>query len=306
MQADPNTRPEHGSLSGWPGQGIESALAAFRAAPDGAIPRHVIDAAADAASFFEAHFTPSPSLTVLDGFATGYFEPVLDAALTPDPDFPVPLYAMPPSGTGPMPTRRAIDAGGALAGQGLELAWLRSTWDAYVLHIQGSGCLRLADGQTRRIAFAGKNGHSYTSIGKQLISRGIFTPQTISMAAIGNWVHANGAQGLALLHENDSYVFFRLSDDAQGPRGTLGAPLTPFHSLAVDPAWVPLGTPIWVTSPGPVRLSQVMIAQDTGGAIRGRGRVDVFTGSGAEAGAIAGSLQQVARLVPLIAKSTRS
>lgn len=234
------------------------------------------------------------------GLLTGYYEPELRGAEYPAGAFQVPLRAMPPpvSGVeGLLPDRAAIEAG-ALDGLGLELAWVDDPVDAFFLHVQGSGRLRLHDGRTLRLGYAGQNGHPYRAVGRPLIDSGAVPREAMSMQAIRAWLAAAApAEAAALLRDNPSYAFFRLLPDLtadQGPVGTLGVPLAPLRSLAVDPAHLPLGAPVWIAARDPVDgapLRRLVLAQDTGGAIRGPARGDLFWGWGEDAALRAGRMQ---------------
>ncbi len=242
------------------------------------------------------------------GLLTGYYEPELRGALRPHGPYRTPLRALPPpSPDGMLPDRAAIEAG-ALAKLGLELAWVDDPVDAFFLQIQGSGRLRLAEGGVLRLGYAGKNGHPYRSIGRILIERGAIAREAMSMQAIRAWLAAAPpAERTALLRQNPSYVFFRILDGLaaeEGPIGTLGVPLTPLRSLAVDPAHIPLGAPVWVVARDPLDgrpIRRLTLAQDTGGAIRGPARGDLFWGWGEAAGTRAGLMQdREARLFVLL------
>ena len=286
-----------------------------------------------ARDFFEAHYTPH----MIDGgaehgFVTGYYEPEVRASRTRGGKFQVPVYGRPddlitltpdtdtarfndritglwqtPEGRVPYYTREEIGAG-ALSGRGLELLYLDDEVELFFMQVQGSGRVRLADGSSLRLGFAGKNGHPYTSIGKLLVERGEGSPETMTMAGVKAWLRADPLRGRALMAENRSYVFFRElpeGEGADGPLGAQGVALTPGRSLAVDAAYYALGTPVFVTAPElataegtPFR--RLMIAQDVGSAIRGPERGDIFWGSGEAAGAIAGSTRHAARLVLLL------
>ncbi|PZW46569.1 membrane-bound lytic murein transglycosylase A [Humitalea rosea] len=204
--------------------------------------------------------------------------------------------------TGPLlPTRGEI-AAGALAGRGLELAYLANPADAFFLHIQGSGRVELPDGKVLRLGYAAQNGHRYIPIGRVMISRGLIAREAMSMQAIRDWLStAPEAEAGAMMAENPSYIFFRelegLRPD-QGPPGSLGVPLTPGRSLAVDRTQIPLGAPVFIAGRDPVSgeaLNRLTLAQDTGGAIRGRARGDLFWGWGDAAGAVAGRARDEAR-----------
>ena len=274
-------------LPGWAGHDPAPALAALARQDDNL--GRAARAATDARTFFAATFAAGAALP---GHFTGYFEPELDGAGTPSPDFPVPLHALPPGGC-TLP-RAEVDA--ALAGH--EIVWLRDEVDRFFLQVQGSGRVRLAGGGTLRVGHVARNGHPYRSIGKILIERGIFGPD-ITAEALKAWLRADPARGRAVMAENPSYVFFRAldTDPADGPPGTLGVPVTPGATIAVDPDHCPLGSPVWIETEG---FTGICIAQDTGSAIKGAGRADLFFGTGPQAGVAAGRLNHPGRFVPLV------
>ncbi len=258
----------------------------------------------DARAFFEVFFRPVVIGTPPAVF-TGYYEPELHGARRRGGPFQWPIYRRPPElpEGSPWLTRAEIEDGGALAGRGLEIAWLDDPVEAFFLQIQGSGRIRLTDGSVIRVGFAGKNNQPYRSVGEELVRRGVYQPHQVSAQVIRSWVRRNPVEGVALLNFNPSYVFFReipdLSAD-RGPIGAMGRPITALRSLAVDPAHVPLGAPVWVEKDGAVPLRRLMIAQDTGGAIRGAQRADIFYGSGDAAGDAAGIVRDPGRLVTLL------
>lgn len=265
------------------------------------------------------------------GLDTGYYEPDLAATRTPAPGFAVPIYRRPPdlldidlgtfdvgltgkhirgriAGARVVPyyDRAEID-GGALAGRGLELAWAADPYAAFFLEIQGSGRLRLTDGTTLRVGYDGQNGHAYTGIGKLLRDQGALGPGQATMAGIIGWLRAHPGDAPTILHANRSKIFFKPVDLAadRGPLGALGIALTPRVSVAADPAFVPLGAPLWLdTTVDGAGFTSVVVAQDTGGAIKGANRLDLFWGSGDAAGAVAGGITAsgtVALLLPPVA-----
>lgn len=257
-----------------------------------------------ARSFFEAFFRP---VLIEDGrpmLFTGYYEPELDGSRRPGGRFRHPLYAVPPEAPkgGPWLSRAEIE-GGALAGRGLEIAWVEDPVEAFFLQIQGSGRVRLAEGGVLRLGYAGSNGHPYSSVGQALVARGALEPHQLSMAAIKAWVARNPAEGAALLRTNPSFVFFREVSEVPaglGPLGAMNRPVTALRSLAVDPRHVPLGAPVWIETEGDVPLRRLMVAQDTGGAIKGAQRADIFFGTGARAGSRAGRVRDGGRMVVLL------
>lgn len=286
--------------------------------------------ATDARTFFAQALVP---VVVRDGrgLNTGYYEPDLAASRTPAPGFAVPIYRRPPdlldidlgafdagltgkhirgriAGAHLVPyyDRAEIDAG-ALTGRGLELAWAADPYAAFFLEIQGSGRLQMADGSTLRVGYDGQNGHAYTGIGRLLRDRSALGPGQATMAGIIGWLRAHPTEAPAILHANRSKIFFKPLTIAadRGPPGALGVSLTPRASVAVDPAFVPLGAPLWLdTTVGGAPFSALVVAQDTGGAIKGANRLDLFWGSGDAAGAVAGGITAtgtVTLLLPRVA-----
>ncbi len=255
--------------------------------------------------FFEKFFRP---VLIEDGepmLFTGYFEPELPGSHEPTDDFPYPIYALPDDVVAGEPyyTRREIDEDEPLAGRGLELAWLSDPVDLFFLQVQGSGRLRLPNGTVMRVGYGGKNGHSYSSIGMKLVERGIFELHQVSAAVIRNWVRTNGKEGQALLWENKSYVFFREVSEVppeMGPLGAMNRSITQGRSIAVDPSFVPLGAPVWIEKEGADPINRLMVAQDTGSAIKGPQRADIFFGTGADAGKAAGMIKDGGRMAVLL------
>lgn len=258
-----------------------------------------------ARSFFELFFRP---VLITDGqepLFTGYFEPELEGSRHRTPRFRYPLYKMPPEArsTNPWLTREQILSGTEMLNRGLEIAWVDDPVDLFFLQIQGSGRIRLPDGDTLRVGYGGSNGHAYRSIGVELVRRGIYDAHQVSAQVIRNWVRRNPLSGAELLLHNPSYVFFREVtgiDHGDGPLGAMNRPVTPMRTLAVDPAFIPLGAPVWVEKDGEEPIRRLMIAQDTGSAIRGAQRADIFCGSGAAAGQLAGRLRDPGRMLVLL------
>lgn len=277
-------------LPGWASDDLAAALAAYgRTAALADLPLPPTDAGPD---WLARAFTPGPATRA---FFTGYYEPELPGAATRSDAFPVPLLALPP-GLPPGPS--APDRSAIVAGlfDAHALCWLADPLEAFLAQVQGSVRVRLRDGQVLRLGYAGKNGHPYRSIGQELVARGAVAAEAIDIQAIRDWAAAHPADLEGLLSVNPSYVFFRSLDlpPEAGPLGAMGASVTPLRSIAVDPAHVRLGSPVWVEAPGlPARL---VIAQDIGGAIKGAGRGDLYIGSGPEAGRIAGALRTPGRL----------
>jgi membrane-bound lytic murein transglycosylase A len=271
---------------------------------------------ADAPRFFTSLFE---AVRVGPGsaFATGYYEPEIAGVRQRQPGFDVPVYAVPadlaqartehaaPTDRGTQPWGRYDAEGsfvsyfdragiedGALAGKGLEIAWVADPVELFFLQVQGSGRLRAPDGSVIRIGYAGRNGHPYTGIGKLLNQRGLLgsAPGQYpgSMQGLKRYLRDNPEDGRALMRENRSYVFFR-EVIGDGPLGSLGVPVRPRASVAADPAFVPLGAPVWLALDR-AEASGLWIAQDTGGAIRGANRFDTFWGAGEDAAIIAGGM----------------
>jgi membrane-bound lytic murein transglycosylase A len=270
-----------------------------------------------ARSFFEEWFVPYMAFDGATewGLFTGYYEPVLRGSWYRRTPFDVPIYSMPPEAAiglahanghgGMLPNRKQIDAG-ALSGRGLELLWIEDPVDAFFLHVQGSGQVEMTDGSRVRVGFAGKNGHAYYPIGAELIRRGEIPQEQMSMQAIRAWLVAHPVEAPGLMALNESYVFFRLVD-GEGPIGAQGVPLLPGRSMAVDPAFVPYGVPLWLDTTNPIAggtpLRRLVVAQDAGGAIRGPIRGDLFWGSGDVAEAGAGLMKQRGRWFLLLPKA---
>ena len=242
-----------------------------------------------------------------EGLLTAYYEPLLEASRQQQGRFTVPLHAAPAGLAARKPwfTRQDIDthpqARAALRGK--ELVYLSDPVDAMVLHIQGSGLLRVSepDGRVRtvRLAFAGTNEQPYKSIGRWLLDQGL--TRDASWPGIKAWIARNPSRVQELLWQNPRYVFFREeplpAGDIPGPKGAQGVPLTAGRSIAVDPGSIPYGTPVWLASSGPqTTLARLVLAQDTGTAITGAVRADYYAGSGPEAGELAGRLKQPLRL----------
>lgn len=281
---------------------------------------------ARAKAFFEQNFSfwrirPATGET---GFTTGYFEPEFEGSLTRSDAFPTPLYDRPKDlvtrfseddwpgldkalsaarrtagGFEPFPDRTAIETG-ALDGQGLEILWLRDPVDRFVLQVQGSGRVRLPDGSVTRLAYSGRNGHPYTSLGRVLSQREAIPPEQMTMDRLIARLKADAGFARDLIRLNKSFVFFARRDDLpaeSGPIGGAGLPLTPMRSIAVDRTAWPYGLPVWIDTTIPTgtggdeHLARLMIAQDTGSAILGPARMDLFVGSGAAAGHRAGLIR---------------
>jgi membrane-bound lytic murein transglycosylase A len=285
-------------------------------------------------AFFESQFTPYRVLAADgadSGTITGYYEPKLTGSRTRTGRFSVPLYAAPDDlltidlaslhpdlkdrrlrgrldGKRVVPywSRADIERGAAPVADKV-LVWVTDPVEAFFLQIQGSGRVELADGGVMRVGYADQNGHPFRSIGRVLIDRGELTLAQASLQGIKAWGQRNPDKLPALLDENPSYVFFRevpaplpgtLEAEIDGPIGTLGVPLLRERTMAVDPRSVPLGAPVFLATTHPLSsqpLERLVLAQDTGGAIRGAVRGDFFWGFGDEAGRQAGRMKQVGR-----------
>jgi membrane-bound lytic murein transglycosylase A len=283
--------------------------------------------AGGAAAFFRTAFE-AVAVGDAQAFVTGYFEPEIAAARTPGPGYSVPVYRRPPdlidvelgdfaeslagrklrgrvAGQRLVPYHdRAAIEDGALAGRGLELAWAADPIDVFFLQIQGSGRLRLPDGQLLRIGYDGQNGRDYVGIGALLRQRGLLAPGQASMQGIVVWLRANPEAGAALMRENKSFVFFR-ELTGPGPIGAMGLPVTPRATVAADPRFVPLGAPVLLDL-GRADADGIWIAQDTGGAIKGANRFDTFWGAGPAAARTAGGLAARGRAWLLLPAGTRA
>src|SRR3954449_744341 len=294
---------------------------------------------AKAKIFFEQQFVPVriSRLGEDEGFVTGYYEPVIDGSRTRTDVFSVPIYRRPSNlfvrgfnqEAASLPNKgevfrkigrrklvpyydRAEIEDGAISGRGLEICWLKNQTDLLFAQIQGSARVRLEDGSTIRINYAAHNGYPYTAVGRILIDRGIIPREQMSMQKIREWMEQNPEGANELRRQNRSYVFFRevqLSDKDEAV-GAQGVPLTPGRSIAVDRALHVYGTPFFIEGELPIESEQsktpfrrLMIAQDTGSAIVGPARADLYFGAGAEAGRVSGRLRHGMRFVILIPKS---
>ncbi|WP_375229444.1 murein transglycosylase A [Roseobacter sp. S98] len=259
----------------------------------------------DPRHFFELLFRPVLITDGNDGLFTGYFEPELSGSRYPTGTYRYPVYAMPPEArdVDQWYSRRELLETDKLAGRGLEIAWVDDPVELFFLQIQGSGRITLPDGGKVRVGYGGANGHPYRSIGAELVRRGVFQPHQVSATVIRNWVRKNPAAGKELLFHNPSYVFFREVSRVPADKGPLGAmnrSVTPLRSVAVDPAFIPLGAPVWIEKDGAGPMRRLMIAQDTGSAIKGAQRADVFFGTGDAAGRAAGQLKDPGRMLVLL------
>jgi membrane-bound lytic murein transglycosylase A len=330
-------------LPGWAEDDPSAALAAFlrscrrlRSEDDWSPACAAAARAGSARDFFEANFQPFAVSAGDDpeGLFTGYYEPLLQGSRKRTDRYRVPLYVRPPDlvmvdlgdfreelkgqriagrveegDLVPYPDRQAIKEG-ALSGRDLELVWVDDPVDAFFLQIQGSGRVRLDDGSEMRVGYAAQNGHPYFAIGKDLVERGALTREEVSMQSIRRWLEQNPDLADDVMARNASYVFFE-ELKGEGPLGAQGVALTPGRSLAVDLKHWTLGTPVWLDTRAPSPreaepdrpLRRLMIAQDTGGAIRGVVRGDVFWGHGEEAAEVAGRMKHPGRMWVLLPRS---
>ena len=286
--------------------------------------------------FFETRFTAHQIIpsnkkdgSPGTGLVTGYYEPLLKGSLTPYDQYQYPLYTRPDdllridlaevypelskmrlrgrvvgNKVVAYHDRKAIDGEDSPL-TGKELVWVDDPVAVFFLHVQGSGRIQLADGSMMAVGYADQNGQPYTSIGKILIERGEIEREDVSLFTIRQWLQQNPQQAQALLEENRSYVFFQLRKNAdENPRGSLNIPLTPSRSIAVDPSNIPLGSPVWLDTSYPGEtdhtLQRLTFAQDTGGAIKGYARADMFWGNGEMAEKLAGEMKQPAELYVLL------
>jgi len=291
--------------------------------------------------FIQRHFEPHEILGsggAPEGLITGYYEPTLHGSLQPDERYAYPIYRRPESllivDLGELyPGLKGKRVRGRLVGnrvipfyeraaiesdehplKGSEILWVDDPYGAFFLQIQGSGRVQLPDGSSVSVGYADQNGHRYVSIGKKLIEWGELTKEEVSLFTIRQWLQEHPERAKTLLNQNPSYVFFVINKHGEkGPRGSLNVPLTPERSLAVDRKVIPLGTPIWLSTTLPAEsgaaaqskptpYQRLLFAQDTGGAINGAVRADVFFGNGERAERLAGTMKQPGRLYALLPK----
>ena len=274
----------------------------------------------DPARFFAQHFR-SVQVGGGEAFATGYYEPEIAASRERRAGYDWPIYGRPSDLLERPQTRgsdvsdlprvyRSVDGeptayfdraeieSGALAGRGLEIAWARDIVDLFFLQVQGSGMLRLPDGSALRIGYAGNNGYDYTSIGRLMLDRGLLEPGQATAQGIQAWLRAHPDEAREIMQANRRYIFFEASRNP-APNGSLGHYVTPRATVAADPAYVPLGAPVFLDVHQDV-ADGLWVAQDTGGAIRGPNRFDTFWGAGESALAIAGGMAGRGRAYVLI------
>lgn len=291
-----------------------------------------------ARAFFEANFTPHAVVHKgRPGLLTGYYEPVLQGSRTAQGAFQYPIYKRPAdlvtlvdetkgSKAGTMTHGRRTDKGvmpfytraeieqGALSGRNLEFLYFSDPVDVFFMHIQGSGRVQLTDGTMIRVGYDGKNGHSYASIGRYIIDKGLMAAEKVSLASLRTWLNSDRERGKQVMWQNPSFIFFREmgEESEKGPLGALGAPLSAGRSIAVDPGYHALGTPIFVTAHGMSHVeksgtfARLMIAQDVGSAIKGPERGDLYFGSGDAAGKVAGVTRHKGNFAVLVPNAVPS
>ncbi|WP_439111666.1 murein transglycosylase A [Lentibacter sp.] len=301
---------EFSQLDGWESDDHAEALKVFLStcgdmkSPDWKGLCRVAAEQTNAKAFFELFFRPVEISDGKPALFTGYFEPELDGDLYRSDRFRFPVYALPPEARdGRWISRRDMEETRAMEGRGLEIAWVDDAVELFFLQIQGSGRIRLPDGRFIRVGYGGKNGHEYRSIGQELVRRGVYNVHQVSAQVIKNWVRRNPIDGLELLRHNPSYVFFREVSEVPahlGPLGAMNRSVTTMRTVAVDPRYTPLGAPVWVEKDGKTKIRSLMIAQDTGSAIKGAQRADIFFGTGDAAGRKAGRLKDPGRMVVLM------
>ncbi len=298
-------------LDGWDRDDHAAALNVFLAtcpdidAPDWQSLCAVAQTIENPKAFFELFFRPVLIENGQKPLFTGYYEPELDGSLVRTDRFRFPVYGQPREarGAGQWLSRGEIETSGVMEGRGLEIAWVDDPVELFFLQIQGSGRIRLPDGHHLRVGYGGSNGHEYRSIGVELIRRGIYRKHQVSAQVIKSWVRRNPVEGLELLRHNPSYVFFRKIDSVSpedGPLGAMNRSVTSGRSIAVDPAFTPLGAPVWLEKDGEHPIRRLMVAQDTGSAIKGPQRADIFFGTGDKAGRAAGKLRDAGRMMVLL------
>ncbi len=255
--------------------------------------------------FFEENFRPL--VVQAPGKFTGYFEPELRGSRAPSRIFTVPVYKRPPDlGDKPYYTRAEIEQG-ALRSKGLELVWVQDPVALFEAQVQGNGRVHLAEGGTINLGFDGSNNRPYTAIGGVLAEMGVMKRDDVTWPAIRDWLKRNPTKGREVMRKNERYIFFK---DTKNPvaTGSQGVSLTAQRSLAVDPLFTPYGTPIWIDTsrpllgkPGATEVyRRLMIAQDSGTAIKGPARGDVFYGAGNQAADWAGRMNSVGRAIVLV------
>lgn len=285
-------------------------------------------------AFWEANREGKANPTLL----TGYYEPIIEGDLEPWGEYLYPIYRRPDDlvevmgkdlsseGLGvkrvvrvekgqaiPYYSRQEIDDQGALRGKGYELAWLKDPWERFLLHVQGSGQIRLPKGETRRVGFSGSNGRPYRSIGRYLIDRGFLAEKPLSLSRVKEFLRQNPERVAETFNANERYIFFHFVPGKEGPLGALGFPLTAGRSIATDQAIFPRGALAYLIAQQPIfdeagrlkgrkTLRRFVLNQDTGAVMKGPERIDLFFGSGEQAGMTAGEMCEEGRIYFLQAR----
>jgi membrane-bound lytic murein transglycosylase A len=268
---------------------------------------------------------------------TGYYEPIFEGSREARAEYRYPIYCRPDDlveirngdsskGNGnrkigriekgvflPYYSRAEIDSRGVLEGKGYELAWLKDPWERFVLHIQGSGQIRLPGEKILRVGFANSNGRPYRSIGQYLVQLGYFPETDLSLRRVREFLREHPEKAEEILNQNERYIFFRPMPEEGGPYGSLGFPLTAGRSIAVDHSFYPQGAVAYLIAHQPVlngggksvgktSLRRFVLNQDTGAAMKGSGRIDFFCGTGEKAGLTAGEMREEGRIYFLLAR----
>ena len=292
----------------------------------------------EARAYFEAHFSPwRVTSRQTPGFLTGYYEPEVDGSLRSSAVFATPLLARPDNLISPLPASehslplagisaaksaadgslvsyddRASIEQGSLGARAIPICWVRDNAEAFLIHIQGSARIRLSNGKVLRLTYDGRNGLPYSSIGKILISNGQIPDNEMSLARLKHWLRQDELRGRELMRRNRSFIFFRIDHEAEpdeGPIGGAALRLTPLRSIAVDRTCWSYGLPFWIDAGLPWQadstsaFQRLMVAQDTGSAILGAARADIFFGCGDVAGRRAGDIRHNGEFTVLLPKS---
>ena len=281
--------------------------------PACAAAENVPNSSADAKAFFETYFAPLKSMSSRrpDGLFTGYYEIELQGSRKKTKQYKYPVYMKPPPPLSGF-TRAEIDCG-ALDGKGLELVWVDDAVKLFFMHIQGSGIVHMKEGGYIRLGYDGQNGQTYVALGRWLIDNGYLQKEDLNAPLIQAWLYNNPDLAETAMQQNPSYIYFRMRNDLnpnEGPIGAQNVPLTPRRSLAVDKRFYGYGIPMWIQTQTPefdnhpaADFNQLLIAQDTGGAIRGAIRGDIFYGRGEQAEKLAGHTNERGNLWVLLPKA---
>lgn len=303
------------SLKGWAADDHSAALSAFLVTcpqlKSGEWPAICAAAqkATNARGFFEKNFRAVRQSGTDSAHFTAYYEPEILGSLTPTSKFKHAIYKRPPEARGTWLTRRQIEDRGVLKGRGLEIAYVEDPVALLYLHIQGSGRIRLTNGAVLRVGYAGNNGYKFRSVASEMIRRGYLAKHQASQGRISAWVGRNPRDGADVIKTNNRYIFFKVQEKhaaSKGPIGAMNRAITAGRSIAVDPKFTMLGSPVWIATRGADPLNRLMIAQDTGSAIKGVGRADIYIGSGDQAGATAGKISDAGAMIVLLPKGQAS